>query len=462
MEFLERDAHTASGGRPPAPGLSRRLPLPYGWVNRMRRDFLGFLLEGAVRFGGVFRFQVGRRAFHLVSHPDLVKQVLQDRHKTYPRSWVYGRTKVVLGESLVSSEGPAWQRQRRMVQPGFHHRKIAGLAGLMTGETDAMLCRWRARAEAPLDVAAEMNRLALDIAGRALFGSGLGEAAAAIRGAVGDAGRVLERRLGNLVVLPVAVPTPANLRLRASLRTLDAIVSRLINERRGTGGASGDDLLSTLLAARDEEAGGGLSDREVRDQVLTFMVAGSETTALALTWTWYLLDRHPDADRRLRAELDEVLGGRTPTAEYLPHLRFTRMVIEEALRLYPPVPLVVRDASVADFLGGYHIPARSMVVLSPYVTHRLPQLWELPETFDPDRFAPGRCEDRARFAWYPFLGGPHQCVGQEFAMLEARLVVATVAQAYRLRVAPGARVEPEVSLTLRPRDGIPMIASRLH
>jgi cytochrome P450 len=430
-------------------------------VNRLRRDSLGFLLEGALRFGGVFRFRVGPRLFHLVSDPDLVKQVLQDRHRQYPRSWVYERTKVVIGESLVSTDGPPWQRRRQMIQPGFHHRRIAALADLMTAEAEAMVRRWRARgdADAPFDVAAEMNRLTLDIAGRALFGKGLGNEAAAIRIAVAESGKFLERRLGSLVPLPIALPSPAHRRFRAAHSIIDAIAARLIAERRSARGETGD-VLALLLDARDEETGEGLTDREIRDQVLTFMVAGSETTAVALSWTWYLLDRHPDADRRLRAEFDEVLGGRTPTAEDVPRLRYTRMAIEEALRLYPPVPGVARDARADDVLGGYDIPARSTVVLSPYVTHRLPEHWESPEVYDPDRFAPERAAARPQFAFFPFLGGPHQCIGKEFAMLEAILVVATIAQAFRLRLAPGATVEPEASLALRPRYGIPMTATR--
>ena len=211
-----------------------------------------------------------------------------------------------------------------------------------------------------------------------------------------------------------------------------------------------------LLDVRDEETGAGLSDRELRDQVVTFLVAGYETTAVGLTWALYLLSRHPEAWERVRAEVESVLGDRTPTAADLPRLAFTRRVFDEALRLYPPVYAVARDAVRPDTIGGFDIPVRSVVILSPYVTHRHPGFWPDPEAFDPDRFTPERSVGRPRFAWYPFLGGPHQCIGQEFAVFEAVIAIATVVRSFRLTLPPGAVVEPEPVLTIRPRGGMPM------
>jgi cytochrome P450 len=258
------------------------------------------------------------------------------------------------------------------------------------------------------------------------------------------------------LALPPAVPTPRNLRYRRAIRVLDSLVYGIIADRRARPGIETGDLLSMLLATRDEETGEGLSDRELRDQLLTFIAAGHETTAVALAWTFYLLSENPDADERLRAEISEVLDGRAPTIHDLPRLAFTRRLIEESLRLYPPVYGLVRDALKDDEIGGFHIPARSMVVISPYLTHHHPAVWPDPERFDPDRFCPERAEGRPRFAWFPFLGGPHQCVGQEFAMMEATLVVARVAQSFRLRLAPGFEVVPKPMLSLRPRNGILM------
>jgi cytochrome P450 len=448
-----------------APGVRQLVPLPFlgGPLARSRRDPLGFLLEGMRRYGDVFRYQLGPLVFHLVAHPEHVKHVLLDQARNYPRSWYYERTKVVVGEGLVTTEGAAWRRLRRMVQPAFHHQRVAALTGLMTGAIAAMLDRWReaARGGEPLDVAAEFVGLTLRIVGRALLGLELGGQADRIGAAVTTALEYLERRLGNLLSLPLAIPTPSNRRARRALATLDAVIAGILAHRRREPGRDRDDLLDLLLAVRDEETGAGLTDRELRDQVLTFIGAGHETTAVGLSWTVYLLSRHPEAQGRLRAELAEVLGDRTPTADDLPRLDFTRRVIEEALRLYPPAYALVRDAVAEDAIGGFRIPARSMVILSPYVTHRHPDFWPDPETFDPDRFSPGRSAGRPRFAWFPFLGGPHQCIGQEFAMMEMTLSVAMIVQPFRFQLAPGACVEPKPMLSLRPRHGVPILLQRV-
>jgi cytochrome P450 len=298
--------------------------------------------------------------------------------------------------------------------------------------------------------------LALRIACRALMGIDLGGEADLVAPAVTEALGYVEHRLSHLLAPPPAVPTPRNLRFRRAMRTLDGVVFDVIARRRASPGTDAGDLLSMLLATRDEANGSGLSDRELRDQVFTFLIAGYETTAVALSWAVALLDRHPEADRRLRDEVSKALDGRTPTFEDLPRLDYTRRVVEETLRLYPPVYGVMRDAREADEIGGYRIPARSMVALSPYVTHRHPEFWPDPEAFDPDRFTPERSAGRPRFAWYPFLGGPHQCNGQDFAMMEATHVIAMLAQNVRLRLTPGASLEPKPMLSLRPRDGLPM------
>jgi cytochrome P450 len=384
-----------------------------------------------------------------------------DNARNYPRSWYYGRTRVVVGTGLVTTEGAPWRRLRRMSQPAFHHERIAALAGSMTEAIGAMLARWRRRARhrggEPLDAAPEFAGLTLRIVGRALLGIDLVGEADRIGRAVTTALQYLERRINNLLTLPPGFPTPWGLRARSALRTFDEVIARVLADRRGGSGRDAGDLLAMLLAVRDEETGEGLSDRELRDQILTFIGAGHETTAVALAWTVYLLCQHPDVDDRLRAEVAEVLGRRTPVASDLPHLAYTRRVIEESLRLYPPVYAVIRDAVAEDEIGGFRIPPRSMIILSPYVTHRHPAFWPDAEVFDPDRFLPERSLDRPRFAWYPFLGGPHQCIGQEFAMMEMTLTLAMTVQAFRIRLAPGARVAPAPLISLRPRPGVPVV-----
>lgn len=460
-------ATAAIGGRRTAPGVRQLVPIPMPgtMMARTRRDPLGFLLEGMRRHGDVFRYQLGPLVFHLVAHPDHVRRVLVDNARNYPRSWYYGRTRVVVGEGLVTTEGAAWRRLRRMSQPAFQHDRIAALAGMMTGAIGAMLDRWRAHARAgpdrPIDVAAEFAGLTLRIAGRAMLGVDLAGEAGRIGRAVTTALEYLEYRLTHLLAPPAAFPTPRNRRGRRAIREIHEVIAGHLAGLRGGPAADAGDLLAMLLAARDEETGEGLTDAELREQILTFLVAGYETTAVALAWTLSLLARHPEAADRLRAEVVAAIGGRTPTAVDLPRLPYTRRAIEESMRIDPPVYAVARDAIADDEIGGYHIPARSMVVLSPYVTHRHPEFWPDPEAFDPDRFLPDRSANRPRFAWYPFLGGPHQCIGQEFAMMEMVLATAMIARAFRFRPAPGACPEPRPMLSLRPRDGVPVILEPL-
>jgi cytochrome P450 len=453
----------AIGSRRTAPGVRQftPMPLPGSPLARSRRDPLAFSLDGMTRYGDVFRLQIGPMVFHQLAHPDHVRRVLVDNAKNYPRSWYYDRTKVVLGESLVTTDGAAWRRLRRMSQPAFHHERIAALASSMTVAIEAMLDRWGAHVRSapgePLDVATEFAGLTLRIVGRALMGVDLVSEADWIGRAVTTALEYLEHRINHLLALPPAFPTPRNLKARRALRYFDATIGEILAGRRREPGRDAGDLLAMLLAVRDEETGEGLRDGELRDQILTFIGAGHETTAVALSWTVALLCWHPNQDSRLRAEVAEALAGRTPTAADLPRLPYARRVIEESLRIYPPVYGVLRDAVADDEIGGYHIPARSVVILSPYVTHRHPSFWPDAEVFDPDRFLPERSVDRPRFAWYPFLGGPHQCIGQEFAMMEMVLALAMMVQSFRFRLAPGARVEPRPMVTLRPGNGVPVI-----
>jgi cytochrome P450 len=445
-----------------APGLRQLIPVPfYGSVGWARRDPLDFLVKNRQRFGDVFRNQFGPWVYHLLSHPSHIQHVLQDNYKNYPRSRHYKFTKLVIGDGLVSTEGDAWRRQRRMIQPSFNHQRVAGLAGKMIEGVSEMLGRWEAGAIARgerFDVAEEMIRLTLSIVGKTLLGTELGGESDTIGPAVAEALRYLDHRINVPLAMPLGVPTPRNLRFRRAMRTLNEIVYRIIRERRAAGRDTGD-LLAMLMSVRDEESGQGMSDREIRDQVMTFIGAGHETTAVALGWTWYLISRHPECEERLREEVGGALGGRAPTVSDLPKLAFTKRVVEESLRLYPPVVAVIRDVIDEDVIGGFHIPAGSGVILSQYVTQRHPEFWTEPDRFDPERFLPERSAGRPRFAWFPFLGGPHQCVGAEFAMMEMTLAIAMTMQRFRLRLHPSAKVEPHVTLSLRARYGIPMIAA---
>jgi len=407
----------------------------------------------------VVRFRFLFWPAYVFYHPDQVKHVLQENHRTYQKNFPNMKAaQEIFGNGLFTNDGESWLHQRRLMQPSFHHQKLTSFGRLMTEATTALLEQWREAApgETPLDIWVEMARLTLRIAGQALFSHDLSNEADRIGRTFTTLGPLISRYT-SLPFPPLWVPTPGNRRLLAGLNALNAVVYAIIDERRKRpGDLDGSDLLGMLLCAQDEETGEGMSDQQLRDEVLTLLLAGHETTAAALTWAWYLLAQHPEVECRLHTELGTVLGERLPTAGDLDALPYTRMVIQEAMRLYPPAFGFTRFAITPDDLGGYHLPANSVVFLSAYCTHRHPAFWEEPDVFDPERFTPERSAGRPRFAYFPFGGGPRQCIGNAFAMMEAQLVLATVAQRYSLRLVPGHRVEPFVQLTMRPRSGLPM------
>jgi cytochrome P450 len=304
-----------------------------------------------------------------------------------------------------------------------------------------------------------MLRLTLGIVGKALFSRDLSDEADTVSQAFEIIRKHTVNRVMSVIKSPASFPTPQNRRFRQAVTNVDRVVYELITERRQRQD-NPDDLLSLLMAARDEDTGEGLSDQELLDQTKTLIGAGYETTTQALAWTWYLLARHPEIESRLHAEISEVLGGRTATAEDVPRLKYTLMVFQEAMRLYPPAWALSRAAIEADEIGGYRVPANSEILLVPYITHRHPKYWEKPEEFYPEHFLPEKIAARSHFAYFPFGGGPRQCIGNNFALMEAQLIMATVAQKYRLRLADEREIEPETSLTLRPRGGVRMTLQR--
>jgi cytochrome P450 len=441
-----------------APGVTQWLPLPYGEFGEFLGDPLGYLLRARERFGDVVRFYVGPLAAHFLFQPDHVRHVLQDRQKDYPRGWHYRLVRNLLGENLVVSEGAYWLRQRRLAQPAFARQRLVGYAQTMMDATAQTLARWEHVGE--LDIAAEMTRLTLAIAGRTLFSRDTGQEADAVGRSFRVLAAHLEHRFNHpFTSLPTWVPTPDNYRMRAAARTLNGVVSAIIRQRRREGRDHGD-LLSMLLQARDEETGEAMTDDQLRSEALTFLVAGHETTATALTWAWYLLASHAPTRRLVRDEVRGALGGRPPTPEDVPRLSATRMLIEEAMRLFPPIWGVAREAARDDEVGGFHIPKGSTVLVSQFVTHRHPAIWERPEEFDPGHFAPQAVAARPKYAYFPFLGGPHQCIGNEFAMLEMVLVVAMALQRFDMELLPGQNIRPRASLTLRPSGPVRIALKR--
>jgi cytochrome P450 len=445
------DTAKASGE---APGP--RFATPFGFLAVMRRDPLRFLEECRRTYGDVVQIRFFLWRSFVFARPCDIRHILHENHRNYWKGVVFAKLKRIGGEGLVFSDGDLWRRQRQLVQPAFHRDRIAAMTSMMTDTTAALLDRWRVVAAAgqPVDVAAEMSRLTLGIVARALFGTALGEDEDDFRSAVSGGMEYSNHLVNHFFALPLAIPTRANRRGRHAIARLDAIVWKIIGERRRDVRDRGD-LLSMLINARDAETNETMTDRQLRDEVVTFLVAGHETTAVALAWTWHLVAQHAAVERRLQAEVDTVLdGGRVPTLADLAELRYTRMVIEESMRLYPPVWGTMRQAYDDDVVGGQLVRKDETVTVSPWLTHRHPDLWERPEEFDPERFTADRSAARPDYAYFPFGGGPRRCIGNQFAMMEAQLILAMTVQAFRLQAVPGHSVEPDPILTLRPRHGV--------
>jgi cytochrome P450 len=438
-----------------APGPSSHWLL--GSLREFRRDVLGLMMESTRVHGDVVRFRLGRQVIHLLNHPEHVQNVLLRNHQNFDKGTRSASfIKAVTGDSLLTANGEFWQRQRRLLQPAFHRQIIASVTSRMTESTGRLLDDWRLRGmeSGPLDVASEMMRLTYTIVGRTLFSADVGPDAGTINRAMQVILPHTFERLGHVFNWPGWVPTPANLRFSRALRAIDTTVFRIIDEhRRSMNGDASEhgDLLTMMLRMRDENSGEGLDDRQLRNETITFLLAGHETTANALTWIFHLVSRHPDVERRLREEADAVLGGRVPTFEDLPRLVYTKMTVMEAMRLYPPIWIIERRVIRDDEAGGFHLPAGSAVVIAPYALHRHPSFWNDPEKFDPSRF-----EQPPPDAYIPFGAGPRFCIGREFAMLEAQVITAMVLQAFSLQPFPGHQVEPWPGITLRSRHGLLM------
>ena len=451
-----RDDRLALDGRTP-PGPRGNLLL--GSIPKIRRDNVLAFLDAWGRYGDTVRFR-GPLTLYLLAHPDAVKQVLQDNAANYPRPpFVRDRLQAIVGGGLVGAEGAGWVRSRRMAQPAFRRHHLDGYGALFAAATTEVLDAWAANADTgrPIEVKSEMVRVSLANLAASLFRTDWRRDIDRVGPAVGDILAFANSALTS-VVDTVRLPLPASRRFARNLALLDEFLYPLIAERRRSPG--GQDLVSMLVDTVDEETGARLDDKQVRDETISFFIAGHATIAAALTWTWYLLSTRPECWRRLRAEVDEVLGGRPPAVADLPRLAYTTMVVQEAMRLYPPIYLVLRRALADDEVGGYRIPAGANIALCPYVTHRHPGFWDNPEGFEPERFAPEAARRRHRMAFFPFSGGPRRCIGEGFALLQLPLVVAMVAQRYRLSLLPARPAEVEAAVTLRPRAPLLMRVER--
>ncbi len=444
---------------------------------QIRSDPLGFLTDSWQRYGDVVQFPVPRPPSYLVNDPAAVRHVLQGNHRNYDKHTLqYSALSLVTGEGLLTAPNDVWRARRRLVQPAFHADTLSAVAAHVDVAVTELASRWRrVPAGFIVDVDEAMMRLALQVVGRALFGADLsGDAAVLVRATL-DALDVVIARARMPIWAPESWPTPSNRKLATALRDLDAAVSAILARRRGAavgvggtsapgpvpvaktarGSATPPDMLDLLLAAHDED-GRGLSARAVRDEIVTFIVAGHETVASALTWAWALLADAPEQSERLAAEAREVLGDGPVTIEAYPQLSFARSVFEESLRLYPPAWLITRDALGDDVLAGRFVPAGSLLILSPWLLHRHPQLWSAPGSFDPDRFSPTRRGSTPREAFIPFGAGPRMCIGRDFAYVEGVLLLSALAREFEFRPLPDHKVVAAPLVTVRPADGLPM------
>ncbi len=446
----------------------RRAPGPkgtllWGSLNERQKRPLELYLGGMLKYGDIARFRMGPYTVQLISDSDLVKQILQDRAARYPKGRMYEVLEPVLGKGLLTNEGESWRQQRKLAQPAFHRQRLIGFSQTMVRETQKMMEGWSeaARTGTSFDVAQEMMRLTLSIVGLTLFSRDVSGNSDEVGGAVSRTIHIANARLLSRFPKWYDWPTPVRARFNRDKATLDRVVFEMIEARRKDPTDHGD-LLSMFMATHDEETGATMTDQQLRDEIMTIFLAGHETTANTLAWTWALLSQHPDVARKLRAELTQVLQGRAPSFEDVPKLKYAERVIQESMRLYPPAWIIAREASEDDELGGFEIPKGSFLVISPYVLHRNPKYWKNPEGFDPDRFDPEKNPDiatRAKYAYMPFSGGPRICIGNAFAMMEAVLILATVAQRFDLNLVPGAKIVPEPLITLRPQFGVPVTLS---
>ncbi|HYI93115.1 MAG TPA: cytochrome P450 [Bryobacteraceae bacterium] len=437
-------------GRPPGPPGR---PI-VGSYPEFRRQPAEFLLKLARDYGDIVYFKLGGLHMYLLNRPDFVQDVLVTNSRNYTKSRILQRAKVLLGEGLLTSEGDHHLRQRRLVQPAFYRDRLVSYASTMVSCASAGADRWKPGETR--DVAAEMMRITLAVVGQTLFSKDVENEAS-------DIGQALTDVLGTfgVMTLPYSsliqhLPLPKLRKAKRAQAFLDRTIYRMIADRRASKVDNGD-LLSMLLLAVDDEGSGGMSDKQVRDEALTLFLAGHETTATALTWTWYLLSQSPEVEERMRTEIREVLGERPATYEDLPNLRYTEMILAESLRLYPPAWAVGRMVRRDTRIYNYAVPKDAICLMSPYVMHRNPRYYPDPEKFVPERFTAEAKEDRPKFAYFPFGGGPRVCIGERFAWMEGVLVLATIAQRWRFSLVPDQRIETLPQITLRTRHGVKMI-----
>ncbi len=455
-----------SADLPTSPATAKRRPHPpgpkgsliQGVMPEFTRDSLAFITR-CRDYGDVVRMRFLYQRVYFLYHPNDIEEVLSTNAKNFIKARTL-RTPFfqrLVGNGLLTSEGEDWRRQRRLAQPAFHRQRISGYGDVMVEYTERLMAHWRSGEVR--DIYRDMMRLTLEIAAKTLFN-------ADVSGDADKVGQVLSRMVKPFAaqatvkwILDNRLPTRAHREFFAAAKEIDEIVYRIIGERRASGRDEGD-LLSMLLAAHDEDDGSQLTDRQLRDEVMTIFLAGHETTALTLSWCWYLLAQNPDAEKKFHAELDEVLAGRHPTVADMSRLKYTETIAKESMRLYPPAFGVGREALAECEIGGYRVPAAAQVFMFQWAMHRDPRYFEEPEQFRPDRWTEEFTNALPKYAYFPFGGGPRACIGNYFAMMEIVLALATIGQRFKFSLAPDHEVSLLPAMSLRPKDGIRLIVEQ--
>ncbi|TDF98146.1 cytochrome P450 [Paenibacillus piri] len=428
-----------------------------------RKNPLAFLIETQQQYGDIAYLRFGpSRHLYLISDPELIKEVLQTKQKSFKKAKGLQTAKAVVGEGILTSEGGMHLRQRRLMQPSFRKDRVSRYADSMVELTEQLLADWNNGEER--SITDDMMELTLNIITHTMFGTSLKGGLLEIGHAVEVGMKYVSNKATSIFDIPESIPTKSNVEFKQAAQTLDEVIYGIIEERRNRQPAdhTGDDLLSMLLAAKDEEDGSGMTDRQVRDEVMTIFLAGHETTANTLSWTWYLLSLHPEVERKLWQELDRELADRKPTVEDIGKLEYLNQIIWESMRLYPAVWVINREVTEEVEIGGHVFKPGETIMMSQYVMHRNPKYYDHPEQFIPERFADGELLKRIpQFAYFPFGGGPRVCIGNNFALMEAALVLATIASTYKLSLVPNhPDVEPEPLITLRPKSGLRMSVTK--
>lgn len=428
-----------------------------GSIPSVLREQSDFLFRAQRELGDVYELNLGALSIVMLNHPDYAQHIMRDNVRNYSKGGeMWDSVRQIIGNGLVTSEGDYWRRQRRLIQPHFHRQHLAGLTTLMLEGIEDGMRDWDRRAESgeAFDIAKAYANVTMKVIVRSMFGHSLSEEDADLMGEA--MGYTLSYTVKNMVAskIPNWIPVPGRKRFHEMLARADAYLYAMIEQRRSEG-ANGDDLLSMLINLVDDETGEPLTDHEIRDEAATIFLAGYETTSLVMTWASYLLTQAPGVAARLQTQVDAVLGNRPPQFEDLMQLTYPRMVMEEAMRLYPPTYWLPRTAVEDDVIGGYHIKAGQMVASVPLVIHRHPEFWAMPDTFNPENFAPENSKGRHPFAWMPFGAGQRLCIGKDFALMEGALILSRLTQRYNIRLK--SNHQPEMTLlnaTLGAKDGV--------